>query len=173
MSTQQIFLLTARIVASLSSLLVIGLSFKKRSDPNNTKLKILHGLFTMGTRAPGAVNAKWPNPDEATWVTNVSRTELGLTAVKKILDFGWNNATWEKVSSYLEMVLGAVSMIPPVYAIAKKQDDKTVTAFIGNTCWNVHRMLTPVENSLFVFKGKMVCIFLFGVSQVTLAVREN
>jgi hypothetical protein len=64
-------------------------------------------------------------------------------------------------------------MIPPVYAISKKQDATTVTSFIGNTCWNAHRMLTPFENSPIVFKGKMVCVGLFGVSQVTLAVIEN
>ncbi len=173
MSTQQILLLTARIAACTSSILVIGLSLKKRSDPSNTKVKVLHGLFTFGTRAPGAVNVLYPNPDEATWVSNISRTELGLTAAKKILDFGWNNAAWEKFSSYVEMVLGALSMIPPVYAISKKQDTETVTAFIGNTCWNVHRMLTPFEKAPKVFPAKMVCIGLFGASQVALAIEEN
>lgn len=164
MPAKKDLLMAARIAAGVSSIAVIVCSVKKRSNPDNKFLKILNGIFTFGTRIPGAVNLLYPNSDDERWVSIISKTELGITTGKKLLDL-IGNAKWDKVSPVLEMVLGAVSMIPEGYAISKKQNAERVTVFIGNTCWNVHRMLTPFEKTPKVFPAKMVCVGLFGVSQ--------
>jgi hypothetical protein len=165
MSTRKALRMAARIAAGVSSVLVILLSIKKRSDPNNKTVKILNGIYSLGTRLPGAVNLLFPSNDEEAWVSWISRTELGLTGIKKIIDFGCDNETWKQASAIIEMMFGAVSMIPAGAAIYKKQDAETVTLFIGKTCWNVNRMVTPFEKTPKVFIAQMTCVGLFGASQ--------
>jgi len=63
------------------------------------------------------------------------------------------------------MAIGLLSMAPAIKTIADKQDIETVIDFIGNTCWNVSRMLTPFEKSPPAFVAKMAGVGLYGVSQ--------
>ena len=159
---------TARIVAGCSSFVLIAVSILKRAAPKNNTCGILYGIFNVTTRLPVYVNVFYAQNDPE-WVTfmngfigtiTISQKGAGLFANHWGMEDGW-----ELIDAGTEMVVGLLSMGPAINTIVEKQDTETVIDFIGNTCWNINKVLTPFEKSPPAFFAKMVAIGLYGVSQ--------
>ena len=71
-------------------------------------------------------------------------------------------------TKFLDCVLGVAGMVPTIAALAEKQDGKTIVTFIGNTFWNVNRILSPfadLQSTPRVYAIKMSMIGLYAVMQ--------
>jgi hypothetical protein len=166
---KQTLVKTARMVAGCSSFLLIALNILKRAAPKNKACSTLYGIFSITTRLQAYVNMLYAQ-NNPKWVTEINIILFSLTITQKAallyaIEAGTEEGLFEVVDGAVEMTVGLLSMAPAIKTIADKQDRETVIDFIGNTCWNVSRMLTPFEKSPPAFVAKMAGIGLYGVSQ--------
>ena len=136
-------------------------------------LQLISFYIVTGSNIGASLVASTEQP----WYKVVGETVYGITCAQKFMDLAVNKTPiqdkWEKVTGPLDAVLGVAGMISPAFSLVDKQDAKTITGALTNTCWNVNRMLTPGSKDKRVFAAKMALVGLYAIGQTVLILEEG
>ncbi|MEO1416260.1 MAG: hypothetical protein AAFW00_13325 [Bacteroidota bacterium] len=174
---------TMRILASVGGLVFVGANLLKSADPTSKDISISHGIWFYLTTAPNFIAGLIASDANQSWNAIVGEVVYGITVIEKLLDiFSYKQETsefmksWVKITKRVDFCLGVAGMVPTFAALASKQDAKTITLVIANTCWNANRIMTPFadpEKSPKLYAGKMALIAFYGVGQAAVFVEDE
>lgn len=163
-----------RISATFSSIAFIGLSIAKAVDDDSKAVSVLHGICFFTTTGPNIAESLVASTDQR-WDKILSEVVYSITALEKLIDiFTYKKETntamksWAEITKWVDFVLGLAGFVPTIASVSYEQDAKTITAMIGNACWNANRMTTPfanIKDTPKIFAAKMVLIGLYGLDQ--------
>ncbi len=170
-----------RISAMFSSFVFIALSVAKAEDGNSKTISVLHGICVFTTTGPNLAASLFASTDQR-WDKVLGEVVYGITSIEKIIDiFTYQKESntimksWSEITKWVDFVLGIAGFVPTIANVCYGQDAKSITAMIGNACWNANRLTTPFANindTPEIFAAKMGLIGLYGVDQGILVCYE-
>jgi hypothetical protein len=167
----QIITLSLAISGYFGSIAMIIMTGVKAVAPQNATVCTIYALAYLPYIAPNiaitkpSTQAWYVDMDEIITVVSVIKTFADITLYKYDKDDPEASAAltkWANASPYVELIINVIWEVPTIGFIYNNQDGGTVAGFLGNTCFNVGGILSPVSDDEVVMLGIVILIGLYG-----------